>query len=139
MSKQLFFGLLFLCSSFYSFAQKGEVWSTISRQEFQMDDEGNLTNQYEVEDYATYYLFINNNEFLHCTPTVTSLYKILSRDAKQDFVDYKVISEADNIYTFRFNKKSKTIIIYSQKGYGIIIGCAAPYATKVFDNLNNDK
>ena len=119
-----------------SYAQKGQIWPTLTRQDFEFNDEAEITQEYAVEDYFSYYLFINNNEFIHCTKTITSLYKIIKREESDKFTDYTVVSEVGNTYTFRFAADEMYIAIYSDKGFGIYCSVAAPYETKVFDNLN---
>jgi hypothetical protein len=124
-----------LCSS--AVAQKGQVWPTETRQEFDIDEKGKISKEYPSTNYYSYYLFINNNEFIHTTGTITSLYKILKRyDDNDKYTDYEVISEAGNVYNFRFAHTDKYIVISSNKGYSIYHDCKAMYKTKVFDNLN---
>ncbi len=136
MKRNLFLSLIFALTWVVSSAQKGQIWPTSTRQEFEFDAEGNISQEYEVQNYNSYYLFINNNEFIHCTATITSLYKILKREEQEEYVDYEVISEAGNVYSFRFSINDQYVAIYSSKGYGIYLACEAPYATGVFDNLS---
>lgn len=118
-------------------AQKGEVWPSSTRQEFELNSKGEITKEGAETIYKTYYLFINNNEFIHCTDGITSLYKILSRKEVQGGTEYKTISEAGNTYQMLFNKKEKYIVISAiDRNYSIFIGCLEPYQTKVFDNIN---
>lgn len=136
MSRKFILSIAFVFSAMISFAQKGEVWPTLTRQEFEFNSAREITQEGQVGTYYSYYLFINNNEFIHCTETITSLYKVISRDEKEDFTDYTVVSEVGNTYTFRFGYKENYVAIYSDKGYGFYISTATPYATKVFDNIN---
>lgn len=136
MKRNLLLAIAFVCTALVSNAQKGQVWSTLTRQDFDFNEKGEITNEYEVTNYYSYYLFINNNEFIHCTSTITSLYKIIKRDEQAKFTDYTVVSEVGNVYTFRFAIEEMYIAIYSDKGYGIYISVNQPYLTKVFDNIN---
>jgi hypothetical protein len=133
--KILSIAIVILCSS-GAFAQKGQVWPTETRQEFDIGEDGKITKEYEVVNYPSYYLFINNNEFIHCTGTITSLYKILKRNEGEGMVDYDVISEAGNQYTFRFSTAENYVVISTNKGYSIYMACKPYYTTTVFDNLN---
>lgn len=118
-------------------AQKGEVWPSTTRQEFEVNSSGDITKEGTEEQYRSFYLFINNNEFIHCTDGITSLYKILSRKEARGGIEYSTISEAGNKYTMFFHKKDAYIVIaVPDRGYSIYIGCLAPYETGVFDNLN---
>lgn len=137
MSKKLLLLAAFLMTGLISFAQKGQVWPTESRQEFDLDANGNITKEYESQVYYSYYLFINNNEFIHCTNGITSLYKIIKRNENRDYVDYTVVSEVGNQYAMRFAEKEQYIVITNlDQGYSIYIGCYKPYVTAVFDNIN---
>lgn len=136
MKRNLILALLFCLSAVVTNAQKGQVWPTLTRQDFEFDENAEITKEYDVEDNFSYYLFIDNNEFIHCTNTITSLYKIMSRDEQEKYTDYTVVSEVGNMYTFRFSITDQYVAIYSDKGYGIYYSVAAPYLTKVFDNLN---
>lgn len=133
MKRNFFLTLALAFTCIISFAQKGQIWPTLTRQEFEFDAEGQITQEYEVQTYASYYLFINNNEFIHCTPTITSRYKIQSKEEGTDYIDYEVLSEVGNAYSFRFSKVDKYVAIYSTKGFGIYLSCESPYTTKVFD------
>lgn len=136
MNKFILATLTFILFTTGAFAQKGQVWPTETRQEFDIDNNGKISKEYAQVDYASYYLFINNNEFVHCTGTITSLYKILKRTERTGMMDYDVISEAGNQYTFRFSTQDNYIVISSNKGYSIYMGCKPMYVTSVFDNLN---
>lgn len=129
--------VLFSCS--FVWAQKGDVWPTYDRTNFDINNEGKILNEKTPISFSSYFLFINNNEFIHCTGTVTSLYKILSRKpiTSEGVLELKVISEADNVYSFFFSKKEKYILILStDKLFGLHYNCDSPYATNVFDNIN---
>ncbi|WP_124636817.1 hypothetical protein [Taibaiella sp. KBW10] len=137
MTKKLLFLAVLLIGSIYSFAQKGQIWPTQTRQEFDIDKEGNITKEYESTDYNSYYLFINNNEFIHCTGTITSLYKIVKRTEKKGAMEYTTVSEVGNTYKMTFNEAEKHIILTSiDRGYSIYLTCLKPYQTEVFDNIN---
>lgn len=136
MNKIILTTLVFILFTTGAIAQKGQVWPTDTRQEFDISSEGKITKEYEVVDYPSYYLFINNNEFIHCTGTITSLYKILKRREGNGLIDYDVISEAGNQYTFRFSHTENYIVISTNKGYSIYMACKAMYKTTVFDDLN---
>lgn len=128
---------LLLLGSFMGFAQKGQVWPTQTRQEFEMDKNGKISKEYEATNYSSYYLFINNNEFIHCTGTITSLYKIINRSNKNGTVEYTTVSEVGNTYTMIFNEKDSYIILTpADRSYSIYVACMKPYTTKVFDNIN---
>lgn len=116
-----------------SSAQKGQIWPTTSRQEFEFDGSGQITQEYEVQSYYSYYLFVSNDEFIHCTSTITSRYKIMSRQEDSNYVDYEVVSEVGNPYSFRFSMNDGYVAIYSTKGFGIYLECLTPYTTKVFN------
>ena len=127
----------FLLSGTGLWAQKGDIWPTETRQEFEVNGNGDITKEGVEEAYRSFYLFINNNEFIHCTAGITSLYKILNRKEVRGGVEYSTISEAGNKYTMFFHKKDAYIVIaVPDRGYSIYIGCLAPYETKVFDDLN---
>lgn len=137
MTKKILLFTTLLLSTLFSFAQKGDIWPTFSRQEFDISADGQILNEYQAQDYNSYYIFINNNEIIHCTSTITSLYKIINRNVAADYTDYTVVSEVGNQYVMRFNKKEKYVIITSvEKLFSVYIACYAPYNTKVFDNLN---
>lgn len=118
------------------FSQSGDVWPIYSRQEFDMDENFEITQEYETTNSCGFFMFLNNNEFLHATDNLTSLYKILSREETETSTVYKVASEVGNIYTYSFSKTNKDVLIVSEKGYGIYYKCLTPYTTKVFDNIN---
>lgn len=137
MTKKILITSILLLFSALTFAQKGQIWPTQTRQEFDINSSGEVTNSYDVTDYNSYYLFVNNNEFIHCTKDITSLYKIIKRTESSKHVDYTVVSEAGNTYYMRFSESEKYVIITNlEKGYSIYIGCHKPYKTKVFNNLN---
>lgn len=134
MKKLLF--VLLTTISFSGFAQMGEVWPTLTRQEFDIDDEFNITKEYESKSYCSFFMFIDNNEFFHTTDGITSLYKILKRDEQPTKHTYTVASEVGNIYTYVFDKTNKEVLILSSKGYGIYFKCLPYYETKVFENVD---
>lgn len=137
MTKKLFFVAALLFSSFNIFAQMGEVWPTYSRQDFTLNSNAEIVDESETVEYYSYYLFINNNEFIHCTNNITSLYKIISRTNSEQFNDYTVVSEVGNTYMMRFAKKDKYVVTTSlDKGFSVYAACYAPYNTHVFNNLN---
>lgn len=136
MIKKIVIAAMIIFCTTGAFAQKGQIWPTETRQEFDLDENGKVTKEYEVMNYPTYYLFINNNEFIHCTGTITSLYKILKRTEGSGMVDYEVISEAGNQYVFRFSTAENYVVISTNKGYSIYLACKPFYTTTVFDNLN---
>lgn len=137
MKKTLSILTVLLLASLLSFSQKGQVWATETRQEFDIDSDGNITKEYKSNPYYSYYLFINNNEFIHCTNSITSLYKINSRTESKDFVDYVVVSEVGNTYHMRFSQKDSYVVITSLANkFSVYIGCYKPYNTKVFNNIN---
>lgn len=137
MLKSIITAVAFILFTTTAFAQKGQVWPTETRQEFDIDENNKISKEYPSQSYISYYLFINNNEFIHCTGSITSLYKILKRyEDNPKYIDYEVISEAGNIYHFRFAQSEKYIVISSNKGYSIYHDCKSPYKTTVFDNLN---
>lgn len=129
--------MLLLAASTGLWAQKGQVWPSETRQEFEIDENGKITKEYAATDYNSYYLFINNNEFIHCTGTITSLYKIMSRKQRDGGVEYSVVSEVGNNYQMFFHEKDKYIVLSSRdKGFSVYIECKSPYKTEVFDNIN---
>jgi hypothetical protein len=129
--------MLLLAASTGLWAQKGQVWPSETRQEFEIDENGKITKEYAAGDYNSYYLFINNNEFIHCTGTITSLYKIVNRKQRDGGVEYSVVSEVGNNYQMFFHEKDKYIVLSSRdKGFSVYIECKAPYTTQVFDNIN---
>ena len=129
--------LLLLAASTGLWAQKGQVWPSETRQEFEIDENGKITKEYAAQDYNSYYLFINNNEFIHCTGTITSLYKIVSRKQRDGGVEYTVVSEVGNTYQMFFHEKDKYMVLSSRdKGFSVYIECKTPYTTQVFDNIN---
>lgn len=134
--KNLFF---FLClfASQLGWSQMGQVWPVEQRQDFDMNDEFEVTKTYDVKSVCQFFMFINNNEFIHVTDNMTSLYKIIKRnDANPQEPVYTVISEAGNEYIYIFNKETNAVTAYSTKGFAIVFTCIAPHNTKVFGNLN---
>lgn len=137
MTKKLLFITALLVSSFNLFAQMGEVWPTYSRQDFTLNSNAEIIDESQTVEYFSYYLFINNNEFIHCTNNITSLYKIISRKSSPQFEDYTVVSEVGNTYMMRFAKKDKYIVTTSiDKGFSVYAACYEPYNTQVFNNIN---
>lgn len=136
MKKLLSLMLLLACSTGI-WAQKGQVWPSETRQEFEIDENGKITKEYAATDYNSYYMFINNNEYLHCTGTITSLYKIVSRKQRDGGTEYTVVSEVGNTYQVFFHEKDKYIVLSARdKGFSVYIECKTPYTTQVFDNIN---
>lgn len=125
-----------LLVAFAGFAQSGDVWPIYSRQEFDMDENFEITKEYEAKSVCGFFMFLNNNEFLHATDNITSLYKIISREETESSTVYKVVSEVGNVYTYSFSKTNKDVLVLTKKGYGSYYKCLAPYGTKVFDNIN---
>ncbi len=137
MTKKILITIALIISGFVAMAQKGQVWPTQTRQDFDINSDGEITKQYDVQDYNSYYLFINNNEFIHCTNDITSLYKIIKRTENKDYIDYTVVSEVGNTYYMRFAQNEKYIVITNlEKGYSIYEACYTPYTTQVFSNIN---
>lgn len=127
--------LLFLCTTGI-WAQKGQIWPTETRQEFEIDENGKITKEYSATSYNSYYLFVDNNEFVHCTGTITSLYKIKSRKYRDGGVEYTVVSEVGNEYQMFFHESDKYIVLTSRaKGYSVYVECKQPYKTEVFNNM----
>lgn len=127
-------GILF---STAAFSQSGEVWPIVSSQNFDLDENYQITKEYESKTMCSFFMFINNNEFLHATDNITSLYKIIKRTEDQTgAIVYTVASEVGNIYTYSFSKEKKDVIIFTKKGYGIYYKCLTPYNTSVFENIN---
>lgn len=128
------FGLL---GFFSASAQKGQIWSTLTRQNFESNENNEWTATGDAVNYYTYYIFISNNEIIHVTPDITSLYKINSRKSGEGFMDYEVISEVGNVYTFRMHETEKYVtIISTTANFGVYISTMEPYNTSVFDNMN---
>jgi len=119
-------------------AQKGEVWPVYSQQQYDVDEQVQITKEYEAKTTCSFFIFINNNEFIHVTDSITSLYKIVKRQKGKAGNDiYTVVSEAGNIYTMAFNKEAKDIVLLSkQKGFGWYYKCLSPYVTPVVENFN---
>lgn len=119
------------------FSQVGEVWPIVSSQNFDLDENYQITKEHETKTMCSFFMFINNNEFLHATDNITSLYKIIKRSEDETgAMVYTVASEVGNVYTYSFSKDKKDVIIFTKKGYGIYYKCLAPYNTKVFENIN---
>ena len=136
MKKLLSLMLLLACSTGI-WAQKVQVWPSETRQEFEIDENGKITKEYAATDYNSYYMFINNNEYLHCTGTITSVYKIVSRKQRNGGTEYTVVSEVGNTYQVFFHEKDKYIVLSARhKGFSVYIECKTPYTTQVFDNIN---
>jgi|GEM_PF-4147665 hypothetical protein len=126
---------LITCTSLFS--QSGEVWPIVSSQNFDLDENYQITKEYDSKTMCSFFMFINNNEFLHATDNITSLYKIIKRsEDKTGAMVYTVASEVGNVYTYSFSKDKKDVIIFTKKGYGIYYKCLTPYNTTVFDNIN---
>lgn len=132
--------LLFIFPIFFSsfsFSQIGQVWPIDERQDFDMNEKYEITKTYDATFVCQFFMFINNNEFIHCTDDITSLYKIISRDeSKPDEPMYTVISESGNQYIYIFNKKTNEVTAYSSKGFAIVFYSIDPYETTVFQNIN---
>lgn len=118
------------------FSQMGQIWPCDTRQEFDVDADFNITQYYEEQVVCQFFMFIGNNEFIHVTDDITSLYKITARDetiAHQPI--YTVTSEAGNDYIYMFDTEASEVYIYSTKGYGISFQCLDPYSTYVFPDI----
>lgn len=122
--------------SIAAFSQSGDVWPIYSVQTFDLDEEYNITKEYEAKNVAGYFMFVNNNEFFHVTDNMTSLYKIIKREPGESDTVYTVASEVGNVYTFSFSKQKKDVVLFSSKGFGNYYKVLTPYKTKVFDNMN---
>lgn len=134
--KNLFF---FLClfASQLGWSQMGQVWPVEQRQDYDMNDKLEVTKTYDATTVCQFFMFINNNEFIHVTDNITSLYKIIKRNNdKPNEPVYTVISEAGNEYIYIFNKEKKDVTAYSTKGFAIVFSCITPHETKVFSNFN---
>jgi hypothetical protein len=129
--------LIALLSCLLVRAQMGEVWPVDNRQEFDVNEKLEIIKTYEATVVCEFFMFLNNNEFIHVTDRMTSLYKIIKRDESiADEPMYTVVSEAANTYVYIFNKKTNQVTVYSEKGYAISFLCLAKHDTKVFSNLN---
>lgn len=129
--------LIFICFSTHSYAQKGQVWYTNQKIEFETDDEGNITDSYDPYAYTSYYLFISNDAFIHCTDDITSIYEIVDREVKDGYTNYTVISEVGNEYMMSFSYVDKKIVLYSPaRNFGSTINCKNVYKTEVFKNVS---
>ena len=119
-------------------AQMGQVWPVDSRQDFDVDDDFNITNEYEKKTVCQFFMFINDNEFIHVTDDITSLYKITDRDESVPGEPvYTVVSEAGNTYLYLFNETKAEVLAYSTKGYAISFLCLSPYNTYVFPDIDH--
>ncbi len=134
--KKLVFLLLLLISQL-GWSQMGDVWPVNQRQDFDVDEEYQVTKTYDAQSVCQFFMFINNNEFIHVTDDMTSLYKIISRDETNVAEpNYTVISEAGNQYLYIFNATSNQVTAYSSKGFAIVFTCLTAHNTEVFGNLN---
>lgn len=132
-----YFLLLSLFVSTLSLAQMGQVWPVDQRQDFDVDSDLKVSKTYDPVAVCQFFMFINNNEFIHVTDGMTSLYKIISRDESvPNEPMYTVVSEAGNTYTYIFNQATKQITCFSAKGFAIAFICITPHDTKVFSNIN---
>lgn len=135
MKKVLF--ILLLLSVTASYAQQGQIWPVYSRQDFDLDANNEITKTYDSQTVSQFFMFINNNEFIHVTDNITSLYKIIKREQSKDGDPiYTVVSEAGNTYLYLFQKGKKQVFTYSTKGFAISFMCLDSYETAVFSNLN---
>lgn len=130
------FVTLALIISAMAMAQKGDVWPIYTSQTFDLDENFQITKEYETKNVAGYFMFLNNNEFFHVTDNMTSLYKIIKREEGETDMVYTVVSEVGNVYTFSFDKTKKDVILFSEKGFGNYYKVLEPYTTTVFDNVN---
>lgn len=131
--KVLLFSLI--CGT--SFSQMGDIWSVTSRQDYDVNENIEIIKTYEKQSVCQFFMFIDNNEFIHVTDNITSLYKIIKRDeSKPNEPMYTVVSEAGNTYTYIFNKNTNAVYAYSTKGFMIEWLTFAPYKTEVFGNIN---
>ncbi|TAE50074.1 MAG: hypothetical protein EAZ89_12860 [Bacteroidetes bacterium] len=124
-----------LLSGICAFAQMGQVWPTQTRQRFDIDENGETLQEYEVEDYPSYFLFINDKEFIHCTGDITSLYKITSAKEQDSYMSYEVLSEVGNEYVFNFDPVESQVVIVSATGFALFIQCLPMYETAVFETI----
>jgi hypothetical protein len=135
--KKLLLAGIFMLSLNGLFAQMGEVWPVFSRQDFDVNDKIEITKTYDVSSVCQFFMFVNNNEFVHVTDNMTSLYKIIKRDeSKAGEPLYTVVSEAGNTYSYIFNSNTKTVYAYSTKGFLIEWKGLDHYNTEIFSNLN---
>lgn len=135
LRKLVFFCIVFVANQLHS--QMGDVWSIESKQEFNVDEDFTITEEYEEKIVCQFFMFVNNNEFIHVTDGITSLYKILTRDEENPLQPiYSVISEAENSYTYVFDQEKNEVIAYSTKGYAILFKCVDRHSTTVFENMN---
>ncbi len=120
----------------FAFAQMGQIWPVDSRQEFDVDADFNITEEYEKKVVCQFFMFISDNEFIHVTDNITSLYKITERDLSvPNQPVYSVTSEAGNTYLYLFNKEKAEVLVYSTKGYAISYLCLSPYDTAIFPDM----
>lgn len=120
-----------------SFAQMGQIWPVYSRQDFDLDKDNEISKTYDAKTVSQFFMFINNNEFIHVTDGITSLYKIIKREKSKDGDPiYTVVSEAGNTYLYMFQEGKKQVFVYSSTGFAINFACLDKYETKVFENLN---
>ncbi len=140
MKKTLLLLVLLVSASMAAYAQKGQVWPTINRTDMQFDEAGELTYESDAKDYNSYFLFIDNNSFVHCTETITSLYKILERDEQENYTDFIVVSEAENQYTFRFSFDEYAVVILSKdQTFGVYMEAMEPYESRALKALPEKK
>lgn len=134
--KKLFVIMSFLTATM-SFAQMGQIWPVYSRQDFDLDKNNEISKTYDTKTVSQFFMFINNNEFIHVTDDITSLYKIIKREQSKDGDPiYTVVSEAGNTYLYMFQTGKKQVFVYSSTGFAISFMCLNKYETKVFENLN---
>lgn len=121
----------------FSWAQMGQVWPVNTRQDFDMNEDFEVTKTYEKGDVSQYFMFIDDNKFIHVTGTITSLYKITKRDESTEKSPiYTVTSEAGNEYIYIFNSDANEVHAFSKKGFAITFSCNAHHTTKVFEDIS---
>jgi hypothetical protein len=129
-----------LLASVLACAQTGQVWPTQTRQLFRPGENDELEADGEPEAYSTYFLFVSDDAFLHCTETITSLYQIRKRKQDGGTRSYEVVSEAGNEYVYYFDEDASFItIVAASQGFVLGISCAPMYETAVMEQLGQKR
>lgn len=136
------FLLALLFSSNCAIAQIGQIWPTQTLQRFDVDENGDIVQEYEPQEYLSYFIFINEKQIIHCTSDLTSLYTIIETIEGEYYTFYKVTSEGGNEYVFSFDDvdpEQSQVEIASGTGFVLVMDCLPMYETKVFESLGKEE
>lgn len=138
MTKKLLLTLALIVTGFVAMAQSGQVWTTKTVQRFDINKSGEITKQYDQQDYAAHYIFLNNNQLLAVAKDVATIYKVSDKKVSDKYVDYVLKSDAGDKYNVRFSEVENYIIITSlDDGFSLYLGTEKPFTTSEFKKIGN--